>query len=147
MSASALPRNHPPPPPPPPPPPQKKKFLLRIKKDSETPGEQFRAILASCLTFTTLWPNSADDKLMIFFLFFFQKTGFDMSCKLSPMKTGFDISYKLSLLETICMKSLILFSGKNDKVFQNVICWKVYPECWVWSGMLGKVSQESEIDL
>ena len=27
--------------------------------------------------------NSADDKLMIFF-FFFQETGFDMSCKLCP---------------------------------------------------------------
>ena len=42
---------------------------------------------------------SADAKLMILFLFS-QKTGFDISCKLSP-------------LETICMKCQILFSGKN----------------------------------
>ena len=35
------------------------------------------------LTSTTLWINSADDKL-IFFVFFFQKMGFDISCKLSP---------------------------------------------------------------
>ena len=53
------------------------------------------------LTFTTLWANSADDKLVIFFLFC-QKTGFYISCKLSPM-------------ETICIKCLILFSGKNKK--------------------------------
>ena len=37
------------------------------------------------LTLTTRCANSADDKLMIFVLFFFlQKPGFDISCKLSP---------------------------------------------------------------
>ena len=35
------------------------------------------------LTFTTLWAFSADDKMM-FFSCFSQKTGFDISCKLSP---------------------------------------------------------------
>ena len=35
-----------------------------------------------------------------YFSYFSQKTGFDISCKLSP-------------LETICMKCQILFSGKN----------------------------------
>ena len=31
--------------------------------------------------------NSADDKLMVFyFFFFFQKTKFEISCKLSPMQ-------------------------------------------------------------
>ena len=36
--------------------------------------------MVSDLSFTTLWANSADDKLMIFLLFllFFQKTGFDI---------------------------------------------------------------------
>ena len=34
------------------------------------------------LTFTTLWADSADDKLMIFFFFFPSKTT-DISCKLS----------------------------------------------------------------
>ena len=48
------------------------------------------------LTFITLWANSADDKLMIFF-----------------PETGFDISFKMSQLETVCMKCQILFSGKN----------------------------------
>ena len=38
----------------------------------------------------------------IFFLFFLQKIGFDISCKLSP-------------LETICMESQNLFSGENKK--------------------------------
>ena len=34
------------------------------------------------VTFTTLWANSADDRLLIF-LFFSQKTGFNILCKLS----------------------------------------------------------------
>ena len=34
------------------------------------------------LIFTSLWANSADDKLMLFFFYFSQKTGFDISCKL-----------------------------------------------------------------
>ena len=46
-----------------------------------------------------LWVKySADDILK----YFSQKTGFDISCKLSPM-------------EVICMKCQILFSGKNKK--------------------------------
>ena len=45
----------------------------------------------------------------IFFLvFFFQKIGFDILCKLSPMAT-------------ICMKCPILFSGKNKKNFVNLL--------------------------
>ena len=41
-------------------------------------------------TFTTLWANSADDKVMAIFLFFpenkiWQETGFDISFKLSPL--------------------------------------------------------------
>ena len=35
--------------------------------------------------YTTLLANSADDKMIIFFLSS-QKTGFDISCKLSPLK-------------------------------------------------------------
>ena len=35
-----------------------------------------------------------------YFSYFYQKTGFDISCKLSP-------------LETICMKCQILFAWKN----------------------------------
>ena len=61
----------------------------------------------SFLTFTNLWADSADDKLMIVFLFFFfQKTGFDTSCKLSPF-------------ERICMKCRNLFSEKNNS---DVVC-------------------------
>ena len=53
------------------------------------------------LNFTTLWANSADDKLIIFFLFL-PEIGFDISCKLSP-------------LEIICKKCQSLFLGKNKK--------------------------------
>ena len=72
-------------------------------------------ILNGALTFATLWFNSADDKLMIVFLFFSKKIGFDISCKLSPQ-------------ETICKKYQNLLSGKNKKYIFNVVCWKFYPE-------------------
>ena len=36
-------------------------------------------------------------------------------------KTGFDMSFKLSLLETICMKCQIMFSGKNKKKNTNFL--------------------------
>ena len=36
-------------------------------------------------TTSTLWANSANDKLMIFFLFS-QKISFEISCKLSPQE-------------------------------------------------------------
>ena len=39
---------------------------------------------------------------------------------LFSQKTGFDISYKLSSVETICMKCQILFSGKNEKNIINL---------------------------
>ena len=52
------------------------------------------------LTFTTLWADSADDKLMTFSYF--------------SQKTGFDIAYKLSPMETIYVKCQNLFSiGDN----------------------------------
>ena len=60
------------------------------------------------LALSTLWANSADDAMKIFFLFSL-KIGFGISCKLSPM-------------ETICMKCQTLFSEKQKrKIFQNVI--------------------------
>ena len=43
-----------------------------------------------------------------FLYFFFQKTGFDISCKLSP-------------LETICMECQILFPEKNKKNIINFL--------------------------
>ena len=45
---------------------------------------------------------SAHDIMKYFFSYFPQKTGFDISCKLSPV-------------ETVCMKHQILISGKNRK--------------------------------
>ena len=66
--------------------------------------------------FTILWANLADDKLVIFFSFFFfsRKTEFDMSCKLSPF-------------ETVCMKRLILFFGKNKKNISKCRLLKILP--------------------
>ena len=55
------------------------------------------------LTFTTLWADSADDKLMLFFSNFHHKIGFDMLCKSSAKVT-------------ICMKCQTLLM---EKIFQN----------------------------
>ena len=50
-----------------------------------------------------------DDIFLSFFLyFFFQKIGFDISCKLSPK-------------ETICMKCQSIFLKIIRKIFQNVV--------------------------
>ena len=48
-----------------------------------------------------LWVKFSDDTLK-YVSYFSEKTGFDISCKLSP-------------IETFCMKCPILFSGKNKK--------------------------------
>ena len=40
---------------------------------------------------------------------------------LFSQKTGFDISCKLSQMETICMNGQILFSGKNKKNIINLL--------------------------
>ena len=53
---------------------------------------------------TTLWANSADNKC---FSYVSQKTGFDFSCKLSP-------------LETICIKYQNLISGKKIRKYFNM---------------------------
>ena len=47
------------------------------------------------MTFTTLWANPADETMMMFF-YFSQKTGFDISCKLSPMGEGGSTEQKYS---------------------------------------------------
>ena len=45
----------------------------------------FLDIPMSSLTFSILWANSADVKTMAF-SYFYQKTGFEISCKLSPWR-------------------------------------------------------------
>ena len=54
------------------------------------------------IIFIALWANSAADKLMI--LVFPEKTGSDISCKLSPA-------------EPLSMKFQNLFCGKSKKIF------------------------------
>ena len=91
--------------------------------------------LPGSIDFTTLWANSAHNKLMIFFLFFSRKQDltFHTNClhwyfDYFSQKTGYGFSCKLSPMETICMKCQILVSGKNKKKYhQYVICW-ISPE-------------------
>ena len=67
------------------------------------------------LTFTALWANSADGKLMISFFIF-------------PQKAGFNISSKLSPLETICMKCQNLFLvNKNNNNISTYLLLKNLP--------------------
>ena len=72
---------------------------------------QSERTLSACLTelfadniimLSMLGNNISRQHIEIFFSYFFQKT-------------GFDISRKLSQMETICIKCQILFSGKNKK--------------------------------
>ena len=64
------------------------------------------------LSFTALWVNSADDKMMIVFLFLPENM----------------IQYFMQILSygDICMKCQILFP---IKILENVIWWKFYSEC------------------
>ena len=69
-----------------------------------------KEMISSCglVTFTSLWVKSADDNLMIFFLFF-------------PGKRG------LTFQETVCMKFQTPFSGKKSKCsllnfLPNMLC-------------------------
>ena len=54
-----------------------------------------------------LWVKFSADDILKYFFYFSQKTGYDISCKLSPK-------------ETICMKCQILFFGKNKKKIINL---------------------------
>ena len=74
-------------------------------------GEMFQL----ALTFTTLWANSADNNLIFFYFFLFQKTGFDISCKLSPQQIN-------------CMKSQNLFSGETKKKCFNMLSTKNFTQ-------------------
>ena len=70
---------------------------------------QLVSIGESSLRLSSMGKFSAENTLFFFFFYFSQKTGFDISCKLSP-----------SPLETICMKCQTLFSGKNKKNIINL---------------------------
>ena len=70
-------------------------FKVHFKPVNTTVPNCCHYCSAVCIKF------SADDILKCF-SYFSQKTGFDISCKLSP-------------LETICMNCQILFSGKTRK--------------------------------
>ena len=68
----------------------------------------------SPVIFITLWDNSARDKLMVFFLIFLRKKGFEMSSKLSP-------------LERLWMKCQNLISRKSKKKYFNMSSAEVFP--------------------
>ena len=76
----------------------------------------------SGLSFNTVWINSADDKLIIFFLFF-------------PENRIWHFMQIVSL-ETICTISEPVFWEKAGK-FQYAVCWELYPDWFVVSVSVG----------
>ena len=72
------------------------------------------------LTLSMLWANSADDKLMICFLFFPD----NMICHFMQIIFTGDSLFEMSV-ETICMKCQILFSGRKYEKYFSMF----YPEC------------------
>ena len=93
-------------------------FLWKIQKRNQSSI----AVVIASLTFATVWANSADNKLMIFFLIFPE------NCIWHFMQI--DISCKLTQVETVCIKCQIFFflrrKKKKEKYF-NVI-WNFYRE-------------------
>ena len=95
---------------------------------------------AVCLTSLPLsWQIQQTTNWWYFFLFypensfwhFMQIGSIYLTMSYFSQKTGFDISCKLSPFESICTKCQELFSGKNKIFFfQNVVCWRFYPECY-----------------
>ena len=78
----------------------KKRLLHFCLALSELTGYRTDPTYLDTLTCIILWANSADDTLMIAFFYFSPKTGFDISCQLSPK-------------QTIRVKGQILISRKN----------------------------------
>ena len=66
------------------------------------------------LTFTTLRANSADNKLMIFFLFFPENRMTFHANYLHWRQFAWNVKFR--------------FLGKRRKIFQYIVCWKFYPK-------------------
>ena len=67
------------------------------------------------LTFTALWANSADDKLRMLFLF-------------SPENRIWHSMQIVTIGDSLHESSNPVPLEKYEKIFQNVVCWKFYPE-------------------
>ena len=80
---------------------QFKNLLSKLSEGCQSRAECIGKTWA-LLMLSTLGKNFSRRQIDDIFSYFSRKTGFDISCKLSPM-------------ETICMKCQILFSGTNKK--------------------------------
>ena len=94
-------------------------FSWNNKKDQVQTGS---------LTFTTLWAFSADDKMMLFFLFFPENRIWHFMQIVSLGDNLHEMSNPVFWeKETICMKCQILFSGKNKKNISKCRLLKILP--------------------
>ena len=87
------------------------------------------------LTFTTLMANSADDKSVIFFLFFPKNRIRHFMQIVSKKKKIFFLFFPenriwhFMQIVSIAWNVKSCFLWKVRKIFQYLVCWKFYPEC------------------
>ena len=91
-----------------------------LYKDKPKPSQEdtwlyLRKIHEPMFTSTTLWANSADDKLVVFFLFF-------------PENRIWHCKQIVSIGDNLHEMSNPVFWEKSEKYFY-VVCWKFYCEC------------------
>ena len=91
--------------------------ILPLKRNPNEKGDNFMwkllpfEVYLFSITFTTLWANSADDKLVIFFLIFPRKQAFACHANCLPWHV---------------IANLV---AKIRKLFQIVVCWNFHPAC------------------
>ena len=81
----------------------------------------WKVVAALISTFTTPSANSAEGKLMTFFLFFPENRPLTFHANCLPRRR-------------FAWNITAYFLKKKRKVFQNVICWNYLPACWALTG-------------
>ena len=93
------------------------KTAAQKRKEKKEREKQKKLVWSLVLTFTTLWVNSKDDKLIIFFLIF-------------PRKQDLTFMQIVSIGDNLHeMSKPVFWEKKKKKIFKFVVCWKFYPAC------------------
>ena len=82
----------------------------------------------SLLTFTPLWANSEDDKLMLFYFSYFTLHTHTPPPPSPPTPTKKKRIWRFMLIVSICTNVQTCFGVKIRNIFQYVVCWKFYLE-------------------
>ena len=104
----------------------------RMGSSNTLKGRVYAGQLISGLTLTTLWADSADDKLIIFFLFFLANWIWhfiQMKCLIQFSRKNKKLHANCLLKRQFAWSVISNFLGKIRKIFQNAVCWNFYPAC------------------